>query len=181
MNPIKIDKQSFRYLYDLYFNDLCKSLNYYTSDVELIEDIVQDVFVSLWENRDSVSISHIKTYLFTAARNKMFNLFRNSNKFETLLEEHHNNLSISDENENSFNEELYLLTNEAIESLPEKCKEVFKMSKVENNTYRQIANTINISVKTVENQVSIAYKKIREYVSKNSALTALISILLISK
>lgn len=181
MNPIKIDKQSFRYFYDLYFNDLCKSLNYYTSDVEVIEDIVQDVFVSLWENRDSVSISYIKTYLFTAARNRMFNLIRDSKKYETLIEEHYNNLSLHDDNEHSFNEELYLLTNEAIESLPEKCKEVFKMSKLENNTYRQIANTKNISVKTVENQMSIAYKKIREYVSKNSALTALISILLISK
>ena len=87
MNQIRINKQSFRYFYDLYFIDLCNSLNYYTSDVEVIEDIVQDVFVNLWENRDSVSISYIKTYLFTAARNRMFNLIRDSKKYETLIEE----------------------------------------------------------------------------------------------
>lgn len=178
MNQTEIDEQSFRFLYDLYFDDLCKSLNYYTSNVELIEDVVQDVFVSLWEKRANVGISHIKTYLFTAVRNRMFNFLRDSKKFEVLLEEHHLDLNQSEEEHSSFNEELYLITREAIDALPEKCKEVFILSKNENKTYKQIAENKQISVKTVENHMGIAYKKIREYVSKNIALSALISFII---
>lgn len=178
MHQTKIDEKSFRYLYDLYFIDLCKSLNYYTSDVEVIEDIVQDVFVSLWENRSSVSISYVKTYLFTSVRNRMLNLIRDNMKFETLLEEHHAKLNSGDESDQSFNERLYALTKEAIDTLPEKCKEVFLLSKVQNNTYKQIASSKQISVKTVENQMGIAYKKIREYVYKNFVLSALFSSIL---
>lgn len=174
MKQTKIDEYTFRYIYDLYFNDLCKSLNYYTSNVEVIEDIVQDLFVSLWENRENVSIFHIKTYLFTSVRNKMLNLLRDSRKFEILLEEHHIDLNQPDEEQSGFNEELYLLTREAIDTLPLKCKELFLLSKKENKTYKQIAEEKQISVKTVENQMGIAYKKIREYVSEKVALSILL-------
>lgn len=174
MKQTKIDEYTFRYLYDLYFNDLCKSINYYTSNVEVIEDIVQDLFVSLWENREKVNIFHIKTYLFTSVRNKMLNLLRDSKQFEILLDENHIDFNQPEEDQPGFNEELYQLTRDAIDTLPMKCKELFLLSKKENKTYKQIANEKNITVKTVENQMGIAYRKIREYVSEKVALTILL-------
>lgn len=173
-HPINIDEQSFRYYYDLYFNDLCKSLNYYTSHLEVIEDTVQDVFVKLWENRENVEIAHIQTYLLTAVRNKMLNLLRDSKQFEVPLELQHIELIATEEEHTSFNEELFSFTQEAINALPEKCKEVFLLSKRANHTYKQIADEKQISVKTVENQMGIAFRKIREYVAKKAALSVML-------
>lgn len=169
---IIIDEQSFRYYYDLYFNDLCKSLNYYTRNLEVIEDTVQDVFVSLWENRTNVDISYIQTYLFTSVRNRMFNVIRDNRNRIMPLEPYHAEAITIDTNE-SFDEELFQTTEEAINSLPGKCKEIFLLNKQSNLTYKQIAEAKHISVKTVENQIGIALKKIRSYVRQKAILSVL--------
>jgi RNA polymerase sigma-70 factor (ECF subfamily) len=83
----------------------------------------------------------------------------------------------SDEINFTFDEELYLVTQEAIDTLPEKCKELFILSKHGNYTYKQIAENKNISVKTVENQIGIALKKIRSYVSEKAFLLLMLLLL----
>ncbi|WP_436414081.1 RNA polymerase sigma-70 factor [Petrimonas sp.] len=178
MHRLIIDEKSFCYYYDLYFNDLCKSLNYFTRDLDIIEDTVQNVFVNLWENRSTIDITHIKTYLFTSVRNRMLNYIRDNKNIiipidNSIIE------SFSTDNNDinfTFNEELYQVTQEAIATLPEKCKELFILSKHGNYTYKQIAENKNISIKTVENQISIALKKIRSYVSEKAILSFLLSI-----
>jgi RNA polymerase sigma-70 factor (family 1) len=159
-----ITPQSFRKLFDLYYTSLCASLNYYTRDEAAIEEIVQEVFVNLWEARNQVQVEHIKTYLFSAARYRALNYLRDKQRQMEILEgwakeelEQHQSREVIDM------DEMLPHLQKAIESLPEKCRSIFEMSRQEHLTYKQIADRNNISIKTVESQMSIALKKIREY------------------
>ena len=174
---ITINIQSFREIYDLYYEPLCKFLFLYTNDSFVVEDVVQEVFLSLWENRFTIEITHIKTYLFRSARNKMLNCLRNENNRSILLEKWFEEQLQSKSNEkDKFDTDKLLQTIEkAIESLPQKCREIFILNKIESLPYKEIAKLKNLSIKTVENQISIALKKIRKSLSEY--ITVLFSLL----
>ncbi|MBP1639467.1 MAG: polymerase sigma-70 factor, expansion family 1 [Bacteroidetes bacterium] len=163
---LPITSQSFRKLFDLYYKPLCTSLNYYTRDEAAIEEIVQEVFVNLWEARDQLQIEHLKTYLFSAARYRALNYLRNKQRQFEILE---NWAKEESENRQSRNvidmDEMLPRLQKAVDMLPEKCRTIFELSRQEHLTYKQIADRNNISIKTVESQMSIALKKIREYFS----------------
>lgn len=179
---IDINLDSFRELYDLYYTPLCDYLNLYTKDIQVIEDVIHDVFLKLWENKDSLDISYIKTYIFHSAKNQILNYLRNEANRSSLLEKWFQQ-QIEDRNatNNSFDtDKLFAVVLEAIDTLPPKCKELFLLSKIENKTYREIAVLKDLSIKTVENQMGIALKKIRDFLhSKYEYLmTLLLPILL---
>ena len=161
-----ITYSSFRQLFDCHFDPLCRFLKYYTANRVTIEEVVQDVFVKLWEDREVLQIESVKTYLYTSARNRMLNYIRDEKRRNTLLEQW-----IQRETEKNCGEECFDIdefserVQNAIDSLPEKCREIFEMSKKKNFTYKQIAEKQNISVKTVETQMGIALRKIRENLS----------------
>ena len=164
-----ITPQSFRKLFDLHYEPLCRSLNYYTRDVCAIEEIVQEVFVNLWEARDQVQIEHIKTYLFSAARYRALNYLRDKQRQTDLLESWAKEESEQRQGRDVVDlEELLPQLQKAIELLPDKCKEIFELSRNEHLTYQQIADRNCISIKTVESQMSIALRKIREYLVKQT-------------
>lgn len=158
-----IDFEKFREIYDLYYESLCKFLIFYTKDAQIIEDLVQEIFLSLWENRHIIEISYIKTYLFQSARNKMLNYLRDSRNRSKLLEKwYEEQLCDSMADSGRFDiEQLTAKIQQAIESLPQKCKEIFILSKMKGLSYKKIAELKNISTKTVENQMGIALKKLR--------------------
>ena len=161
-----IDRASFRVVFDLYYEPICEFLNYYTRDRFAIEDVVQEVFVKLWEDRFFLEIRHLKTYLYNAARNKMLNHLRNQMNRTALLEQWSKEKNETDGSRDCYDpDEFTILLNRAIDTLPEKCKDIFINSKWEKLSYKQIAEKHGISVKTVEAQLSIALKRIREYVS----------------
>ena len=81
-----MDIQAFRIYYDTYYEQLCCFLNFYTHDVAVIEDIIQEVFLKLWENKDCIEITYIKTYLFRAAKNRVLNYLRDEENRHQLLE-----------------------------------------------------------------------------------------------
>jgi len=161
-----IDQSSFRIIYDLYYEPICRFLNYYTRDRFAIEDVVQDVFTKLWENKDYLEVRHIKTYLYNAAHNKMLNYLRNEANQAIILEQWSKEKSEASESRDCYDpDEFSELLNKFIGTLPEKCRSIFIRNKWENLSYKQIAEMNNISVKTVETQMSIALKRIRECVS----------------
>lgn len=179
---IQINIHSFRDIYDLYYEPLCKFLLLYTKDASIVEDVVQEVFLTLWQNRSAVEINYIKTYLFQGAKNKMLNYLRDEKNRSVLLErwfeeQVHSGFS---ETEKYDTDKLLIIVEKAIESLPQKCKEIFMLNKVENLPYKKIAEIKNISPKTVENQIGIALKKIREFLSSNITLFLLKLFLFIS-
>lgn len=176
-----IDEENFKTAYNNYFEIICRFLNYYTRDYQIIEEVVQDVFVKLWEEHQGRDIHFIKTYLYNSARNRMLNYLRDKENHSILLEKwakiELENRSVSDCVDK---EAFFCLLQAAIETLPEKCREIFILCKEESLSYKEIAEIRGISIKTVENQMGIALKKIREHVLLHSNHTV-ISLFLLQK
>lgn len=164
-----MDIATFRKYYDLYYDQLCHFLNFYTQDITIIEDVLQEVYLKLWENRDEIEIQYIKTYLFHAAKNRVLNHLRDEQNRHYLLENWFNQQQQEKQGKECYDlEQFTTLLYKAIEQLPEKCREIFLLSRQEKLTYKQIAEKLNISVKTVEAQMGIALKRIRETLSTAS-------------
>ena len=144
------------------------------------EEVVQDVFVTLWEDYEGKDIQYIKTFLYNSARNRMLNYLRDKENHSVILEKWARIELEKSEAVDCVDRELfYQLLQAAVESLPEKCREIFVMSREEQLSYKEIATIKEISVKTVENQMGIALKKIREYLMSHSEETATLLFLLI--
>lgn len=176
-----INENTFKDAYQKYYEIICRFLNYYTRDYQAIEEVVQDVFVTLWEKYEGKEITHIKTFLYNSARNRMLNYLRDKENRSVLLEkwaciELEKNEAVDCVDRQLF----YQLLQAAIESLPEKCKEIFILSREEQLSYKEIAQIKEISVKTVENQMGIALKKIREYLTSHSEETLPLLLFLIN-
>ena len=164
-----MDIQAFRNYYDTYYEQLCCFLNFYTHDVAVIEDVIQEVFLKLWENKDCIEITYIKTYLFRAAKNRVLNYLRDEENRHQLVENWFNQQLEERKYKDCFDiDALTKVVNRAIEQLPERCREIFSLSRKEGLSYRQIAERLGISVKTVETQISIALKRIREILSSSA-------------
>ncbi len=165
IDELLINEEALEQVFHHYFDELCHFLGYYTRDVQLVEDCLQDVFVKLWEDRDRIHIFHVKTYLYKAARNRMLNALRNESTRVAHLERWFKEEMIRQEAEECINKEefthIYL---EAVTALPERCKIIYQACKEQQKSYQQVAEELQLSVKTVENQMSIAYKKIRVHV-----------------
>jgi RNA polymerase sigma-70 factor (ECF subfamily) len=162
---IEGDRNAFRYFFEKYYTDLCNFVNLYVHDTVLAEEIVEDIFVYFWENKEHLRLTHsVKSYLFSASKYRSLNEIRNQNTRKRILQ----GLKINNVDDQANHEEFYLDTEEfrsvlnaAIEDLPPKCKEIFLLCKVKNLSHREIAEKLNISAKTVENQITIALKKLR--------------------
>lgn len=164
-----INEKTFKDTYNDYFEIICRFLNYYTRDYQTIEEVVQDVFVTLWEEYEGKDIQYIKTFLYNSARNRMLNYLRDKENHTVLLEKWARiELEKSKAVDCVDRELFYRLLQAAVESLPEKCREIFVLSREEQLSYKEIARVKEISVKTVENQMGIALKKIREYLISHS-------------
>lgn len=174
-----IDEESFKSAYNDYFEVVCRFLNYYTRDYHVIEEVVQDVYVKLWQEYQGKEICFIKTYLYNSARNRMLNYLRDQANRTVILEKW---AKMELENKNTSDcvdkEAFFRLLQAAVDMLPDKCREIFILCKEESLSYKQIAEIKEISVKTVENQMGIALKKIREYVLAHSDDTAILLLLM---
>lgn len=164
-----MDIATFRKYYELYYDQLCHFLNFYTQDITIIEDVLQEVYLKLWENRDEIEIQYIKTYLFHATKNRVLNHLRDEQNRHYLLENWFNQQQQEKQGKECYDlEQFTTLLYKAIEQLPEKCREIFLLSRQEKLTYKQIAEKLDISVKTVEAQMGIALKRIRDTLSTAS-------------
>jgi RNA polymerase sigma-70 factor, ECF subfamily len=133
-------------------------------DSDIAKDLVQEVFFSLWQKKESIDLSKsVKSYLTSAVRNKCLNYIRDHKKFSvTILESEDQYISSPyKQHDNLIEEELRNKINSSIEELPERCREVFMLSRYERLKYQEIADKLNISVKTVETQMSKALQHFR--------------------
>ncbi len=158
----KGDESAFKRLFDTYFTSLCRFVHIYISETTIVEELVLDLFVYIWEHRDTLHIQlSFKAYLFQAARNRALNVLRNKNQNISLDEIdtdiYDNNISGLEE------EELCRLIQEAVFALPDKCREVFILSRNDNLSNQEIANKLNISIKTVEAQITKSLKRIKDF------------------
>jgi len=162
---IEGDKRAFKYFFDKYYRELCNFVNIYLKDEMLAEEVVQDIFVYFWENKRKIKIhSSVKAYLFGASKYKSLNVLRSQKDNLVWFDAIEASESYIDEipMEQFFGiEEFRQILNDAILQLPEKCREIFLLSKKQELSNKQIAEQLGVSVKTVENQMTIALKKLR--------------------
>lgn len=160
------DKEAFRFFFEKYYADLCNFVNIYLRDSVIAEDIVQDVYVYFWTKREEIHIeTSIKSYLLKASKNKSLNYLRNEKTRLTIHEK------LADESDSSYeisenrsdNSHLREIVGNAVASLPKKCRQIFILHHEKELTYKEIAAELGLSEKTVENQMGIALKKLREF------------------
>lgn len=161
--PLQTEKQ-FSGIYDRYFEELCRFLTYYSLDGHLIEEVVQDVFMKLWEERTNLEVNHIKTYLYRSARNRILNVLRDRRNREVLLSNWAREESLYREGVDCIDRNRFLHhLNQAIDGLPERCKEIFTLKHEAKLSYLEISVIQQVTLKTVENQMGTALRRIREY------------------
>lgn len=155
---------AFEELFNFYCQQLINFSRIYVTDKQIAENIVQDVFVSVWQNRAKLdSAKVIKPYLYTAVKNNSLKHIRHLNIANKGLEENLQFIGDEERPDKKLDEkEMELKIHQAIDELPDKCMEIFKMNRFENLKYAEIAKILDISVKTVETQMGRALKKLRE-------------------
>jgi RNA polymerase sigma-70 factor (family 1) len=155
-------KDWFRDIFDQYYEYIRNYLFYLSGDIKLAEDLVQEVFLLLWENRHKIKDETVGSYLFTIARNhflknkrrQKYDLKFRSSWFDHM--EHESPEYVLEMKE--FDEKLQL----AIAGLPEKCRVVFLMHRMDGLTYREIAANLGVGIKAVEKQMSKALLILRK-------------------
>lgn len=163
----------FEKIYITHYSRMKRFAQEYVIREEDAENIVQDIFMELWEKRESIdSHTNIFSFLFTTVKNRCIDFLRRSilkDKIKDTIQNEHNYelqaklYSLESFEENIFsNSEIEDVLENAINSLPERCREIFILNKIEGIKQRQIAKDLNISIHTVESQMSIANKRLRE-------------------
>jgi len=157
-------KHDLREVYDLYFESLRGFLYYKTGDIDLSEDLVQEVFIKLWEKRDDIKKDTVKSLLYTMGTNMMINHF----KHNQVVMSHQGDVVA--QNRAEFNSPQFILEekefeqklNEVLQSIPEGCREVFLMNRIDKLKYEEIAERLELSVKAIEKRMSKAIGLIKE-------------------
>lgn len=158
------DKNAYNFLYSNYYEWLCNYVFKLCHNYALSEDLVQEVLYKIWVSRDTITINtSLKNYLFKSCHNQFLQNIRKQKQKMDLLESLRYDAiyEMHDEELNDNNTRVSQL-NSLIEKLPNKCKQVFIKSKFEKKKYKEIAEEMNISIKTVENHISNALTFIRK-------------------
>ncbi|MES2780871.1 MAG: RNA polymerase sigma-70 factor [Bacteroidota bacterium] len=162
------DKGALEILFKSHYASLCRFAKSILKDAEQAEDMVQEVFMKCWDKREQIQLTgSFKSYLFTAVRNHCFNTLKlNERKYwmEDGMEDDER-LAVNDVVDHLSAKSLNENINKAIDLLPDKCRLTFQLSRFENMSYKEIAETMNVSVKTVENQMSKALSVLRTSLS----------------
>lgn len=151
-------------IFEKTYTEYWKKLNAFsytmTQDKDLAQNIVQDVFIDLWERKDELNILAIEPYLFRAVKNQVFKHYQNNRFDKTVLEDKFEDYII--DNFTSIDPEVMDLLYSLLDKLPEKRKEVLLMYKFQDMSIDQIAKELGISKQTVKNQISSGLKQLRE-------------------
>ncbi len=152
----------FEFVFRQYYQGLCRYSGLWIKDADEAEEVVQNVFVRLWEKRESLNIeTSLKSYLYKSVYHSALNHIKHKKVREHYLhmkeqEEPHSELQST-----QSLKELEGRIETALLRLPEQCRLIFSMSRFQNLKYREIADVLNISVKTVENQMGKALRLMR--------------------
>ncbi len=175
------DDAAFSKLFDETYSALCFFVDKYLSDLDKSRSLVQEFFVDLWINHEKLNIPFSpKSYLFNSVKNKTIDYLRKEKRRHNVGEpdENYKSVPFHDLVEEA---ELAEKINQSVENLPEKCKQIFILCRYEGFKYSEIAEKLNISVKTVEMQMGIALKKIRVNLSDSQMFNLLVFVFLKKK
>ena len=157
-----MDKSAFKSVFDLYFNALCSFGNRYVQDAFIVEDLVQDTFIGLWNKKnDFEHINALKAFLYTTVRNKCLNhlkhqLVLKKRDEDLILELESNRIS----SEQIIVEETFNQLFQEIKNLPKASQEVMLLA-LNGLKNQEIADELGITINTVKTQKKIAYSKLK--------------------
>jgi RNA polymerase sigma-70 factor (ECF subfamily) len=161
------DEKAFEALFRHYYPQLCLYAARVLKNPSAAEEIVQELFVRLWEKREETQIdTSVKNYLFRAVKNHCLNYIKHNQIKNEYSQKIQAESRVEDAGEDIETQtELFQKIEESIAALPEKRQEIFRLSRQEGLKYREIADKLNISIKTVETQMGLAIKTLREKLS----------------
>jgi len=162
------DQKALEQLFGAYYPMLCDQIHRIIRDRAQTEDVAQELFMDLWKKREQLpEISSWPAYLRRAARNRALNVIRGRKiRWEQLDDQFDIHTETPSAQLQMEHDDLKLVLQQAIQALPERCRLIFTLSRYEDLSYKQIAERLDISVKTVENQMSKALKVLREVVKE---------------
>lgn len=179
------DQQAFRKLFDKYWNDLFKIACKRLRSTEDAQDILQEVFLSLWNNIETIVIQDsLGGYLYTALRNKIFNHFEKKSSRLAKLMSTPFNVVESEETilSNYCTKELQEFIARQITTMPEKMRQVFLLSKEEQLSHAEIVSLLQVSEQTVKNQLHNAVKRLKSSLKQSDfPFTTILPVLLFLK
>lgn len=157
---------TFEALFKYNYRPLCLYALHYVADADIAEDIVQESYTALWSKlQEGAEVQNRKSYLYMMVRNRCLDNLR-AKGLPTESLKPYDTYGIIDDDDAQERSEIEARLWTAIDSLPEKCREIFIMSKRDGLKYEEIAQELGISENTVRNQISKALKLIREGAAK---------------
>ena len=152
----------FEKLYKRFQPSLINYAYYLTRSSEDSVELVNDVFLSVWNKRNRLKLdSNLKTYLYTAVKNRSINYIK-KNKLVTVFDEQIDTLSDFEADHSLLEKEQLIIIQQIMNDLPSKCKQVFAMSRIDQLSNKEIASLLDISIKTVEAKITKALKIFRK-------------------
>lgn len=164
-----IDANTIETLFRTYYDGLCRYAFTILKGQDEAEDVVQKLFIKLWEKRNELEIAKdVKSYLFRSTYNASLNELKRLKKknMHDTIDSNMNLQGNEDASSTVLSAELESKIEAAINTLPEKCGEVFKMSRMKELSYKEISEQLNVSIKTVENHMGKALKLMRVALSE---------------
>lgn len=150
------DQAVFEWLYRMYWQRLYDFAYVKTHDSNISEEIVQELFITLWEKRETLQISNFQSYLFTSVRNRVIDFYRQKvfDELESIEDTVASDYPL-------FLEELEKALNDAISQLPPKTQEIFRLNRFEGQTTRQISEQLQLSERTIEYHITKALRTLK--------------------
>lgn len=160
---------AYSFLMDTFHQRLCVYAYGLTNDYDQAEDIVQNVFVRIWRRRDQLKATYsLKSFLYKSVYNEFIDQYRKRKKVLALEKKHIDALSYTVEYEDDDMERLIALVKSEIQNLPPKCRETFLLSKVEGLSNMEIADYLNVSIKSVEAHMTKAFSLLRSKIGEKT-------------
>lgn len=173
----KGSERAFNTLYKLHSAMLLSNIRNLVKDNEVAKELLQDLYLKVWENRENIDTEKsFKSFLFTVARNMVYDFFRRASldkRIKLKLIANAFELYTHVEESLTFKESTEIL-NTAVDTLPQQCREIYKLSKLEGMSHQEISLQLDISVSTVNNHMVKANRKIRTFLSQHGEVAVLL-------
>jgi len=157
------NETAFKEIYSRYWKSLFNAAYYRIGSKEAAKELVQNLFLHIWEKRNSLAVNNLQSYLQTSIKNRVINYIESTlvqRKYQQHIRETFSFQSAETEAAVQYNE-LYMAFEKALQQLPQKTREVFTMSRFEHLSVKEIASRLNISEKAVEYHITSSLKTLR--------------------
>jgi len=178
------DKDAFTQLYATYSRQLYLNLVRLVKSEEIAAELLQDVFIAIWEKRDSIEIQQsFRAYLFRIGENKVTDLFRRARRDKILLSkikkiasEHYSYIE-----EDMIAREDAAILKKAIETLPPQRRQIFELCKLQGKTYSEVSSQLGISTSTINDHIVKGTKAVREFLYSNKQYSIFLLLFILLK